>query len=168
MQMMYSYNAIISIACPIVLEVGTLGNVLCFISLRGKSFGSSPTNFVLSTMLVVDQCVLSVILVDFWLLNVYEINLVRRWLISVFGVNANSMHSIACSVLPFLSSYFRHLSSFLVCLLTVERLIAVYVPLRCKQFCSARKIKIVCFSASLIYFLIDGHELTWGRLVPTY
>ena len=121
------WKTIISIACPTVLAVGTLGNVLCFITLRGKSFGSSSTNFILSTMLVVDQAVLLCTLLPFWLSIAFRIDLKRN----LFG----------CPLVTFLSFYPRQLSAFLVCLLTVERLIAVYVPLRCKQLCSARRIK---------------------------
>ena len=114
-----------SIAAPSLLAVGTLGNFLGFINLRGKSFGSSPTNFILSTMLVIDQSVLSLNLVEYWLAIVHKIDL-------------PSISRVSCSAFAFLSYYLRHLSAFLVCLLTVERLIAVFVPLRCRDLCSAQ------------------------------
>jgi len=47
----------LSVFFPTLFVLGTLGNTLCFTTLRGKTFGSSPTNFILSTMLVVDQAI---------------------------------------------------------------------------------------------------------------
>lgn len=58
-----TWRLTLSIAFPIVLAVGTLGNVLSFVTLRSRSFGLSPTNLILSAMLVVDQAILSVNLV---------------------------------------------------------------------------------------------------------
>ncbi len=154
--MFAAYKAFVSslaYALPALLAIGTLGNVLCFITLRGKSFGSSPPTS--SSPPCSSSTNASSALSDFVASS-------GCLCVTTYALTRHALRS--CFPLLIVSCfYLRHLSAFLVCLLTVERLIAVYVPLRCKQLCSARRIKIVCCSAFVAYFIINGLAMFISR-----
>ena len=120
-------QTIMSYGMLIICALGTIGNILCFIPLHGKRYRGSSTSLILSCMLVTDEVILLYAFIVLWPMLVYEV--------TVF-----SYSRLTCSLFWLFALYPRHLSSFFVCLLTVERLIAVYAPHRCKHLCSRRRI----------------------------
>ena len=110
---------ITAIIALVVILLGTIGNILSFVTVRSTNFAcSASTRIILSTMLIVDQAVLLCGLLPFWLSTTFDVEV--------------KLSTVGCPVFTFLTYYPRQLSAFLICLLTVERLIAVCVPLRCK------------------------------------
>ncbi len=134
------------------LVFGTVGNLLCIVTLCSKTFRSTSTGFILSIMVILDLGQLLLCFMPFWLSRIFDINL-------------ENTHFVVCPVRRFFIYILRHQSAFMICLLTFERFIAVYFPLRCKELCSPVKLKTVCFASMILYFLTNSHFLVIYHLV---
>ena len=93
------YKLWLAIMAPATLVFGTIGNLLCIVTLRNERFRSTSTGFILSIMVIVDLGLLLVCLVEFWLLEVYDVLL-------------RNLHSVACPLLNCVVYFLRLVVSF--------------------------------------------------------
>ena len=141
-------------ATPIILVIGTVGNLFAVAVLQNRLFKSSSTSFILTALAISDILLLDVVYL------VYYVQVT-----AYIGVRALS--SWGCKIHVFLSYLVKHLASWTMILLTVERTISVLIPFKCKEICSLRNIviswSIMVFTLVAINFqLLVGFDLQFS------
>src|SRR6218665_63791 len=124
---------------PFLIIFGTLGNGVSIITLQHRHFRYTSTGFILTALSAVDIVVLNASLLSDWL-----------WL--VFGMRFEDLSSIGCKLYSFLRYYPHSLAPWTLILLTVQRGISVWYPLRCKELCSKRRIVIAWVIIATLLF----------------
>ena len=129
---------------PVLLIIGTIGNVLSFIVLQVKSFRNTPSGFTLSALAVVDTAALYSGMLSIWV-----------------GFIKPSAHYItsftACIVDIFATYYFAQLSSWTLVLVTVERVVSVCLPFRAHILVTRRKMVISWITVTLGLAAVNMH-----------
>ena len=131
---------------PVLIILGTLGNGLSFGVLHTKTFRKSSVGFVLRCLAVADALVLNVVLLRMWILHLTH----RR-------VDVRLFSAIGCKVHVFLSYLLPQLSSWLLVILTVERLISVAFPLRAHMICSRRNVAACLLLLVVVLSGLNAH-----------
>src|SRR6218665_234591 len=124
---------------PFLIIFGTLGNGVSIITLQHRHFRYTSTGFILTALSAVDIVVLNA-------------SLLSDWLRLVFGMRFEDLSSIGCKLHSFLRYYPHSLAPWTLILLTVQRGISVWYPLRCKELCSKRRIVIAWVIIATLLF----------------
>ena len=131
---------------PVLLIVGTIGNLIAVITLQSPLFKSSSISFLLATLALCDVLVLNT-------------GLMRWWLFYTFDIDVRTLSNYGCKV-HYLFTYYSHqIASWTLVLLTVERTISVILPLRCRELCNKRRIVPVWVAIAVIFFCCNLHFL---------
>ena len=129
---------------PVLLIVGTIGNLIAVITLQSRLFKSSSTSFLLSTLALCDVFVLNT-------------GLLNRYLQFSFDINTRLFSHYGCKVHNLLTYYSHQIASWTLVLLTAERTISVTFPLRCREFCNKRRIIPVWVGMAVNLFCCNIH-----------
>ncbi|CAH1795498.1 unnamed protein product [Owenia fusiformis] len=135
------FKWVFKITMPLCLIIGIPGNILNITILcRNRFSDSSPSiDIILMSLAVSDIISLAVA--------------IPRYIISyVAGYDFTAHSDIGCKLFKFLNFVFSDFSSWLVMLISLERLVAVVWPCHVKSWCSHKKIKIII--ATFLVFLI--------------
>jgi len=138
---------------PVVVMVGTLGNVASAIVLSRPKMRTKSVYFYLLLVSVVDTLVL-------------YCSGVKTWLRLVAGIEWLHASNLACRCLTFTFLAALHLSAWLVVLTTTDRFVAVCFPLQTASFCSktrARLASLILFISTIVF---DGHVFWTFELLP--
>ncbi|XP_053395950.1 neuromedin-U receptor 2-like [Mercenaria mercenaria] len=117
---------------PMLLVLGTLGNLLTIVVLMRSKSRMSSTALYLSSLAVSDLLVL-------WT------GLLRQWINYMFDVDVRHFSVAGCKIHVFLVYFATQCSSWLLVAVTSERFIGVLLPHKVKQGCTTR-IAIVTIS----------------------
>ncbi|KAK3596653.1 hypothetical protein CHS0354_006204 [Potamilus streckersoni] len=129
---------------PILLLVGTFGNIFSFIILTRHVRKVSTYNY-LTVLAIMDILVLYVGLLQLWIGELTdEIVNHGRWL---------------CKILIFLGYVSSDASVWLIIAVTVERFIAVCFPLKAYTMCNIRKARCIIFLVICLICIINVHFL---------
>ncbi|KAK3098051.1 hypothetical protein FSP39_015603 [Pinctada imbricata] len=131
---------------PIIVGLGTIGNLLSFLVFIRKSMRSSSTCFYMMVMAVADTLVL-------------YFNALRKWLSFLNGYDAVTESEIGCKIFTFLSYFSFAWSAWLLVAMTIERFIAIHFPLKAPRIATPGKAKKVIFALFLILFAWNCHFL---------
>lgn len=147
---------LLQIGPPVLLITGTFGNVLTLIVLHTKPFRSAPSSLILNALALAD-------------LGILITGLTQLWVITLTNYDYRNLTAYGCQVWTFAIYFLRHLSPAYLCLLTVERTIAVYMPLKSKQICSRKRMFISIVILTIILVIINiYHILSSIRLKYEY
>ena len=152
-----AYIHMFKIIPPILMIVGTIGNTLTLVVMHSKAFRSVPSSLILSALAVADTGVLLT-------------GLLRQWIrmISNFSVDIRLGSSAGCKIHVFLTYFFAHLAPWYLVLLTIERSISVFFPLRCREICSRKKMAITVGTITVMLIGINLHHfITSDRRILT-
>ncbi|XP_060066209.1 thyrotropin-releasing hormone receptor-like [Ylistrum balloti] len=131
---------------PVILFLGTVGNVMSFLILRHKTMNRMSTNTFLAALSVADSFVLL-------------IGLFRNWLGEITQIDLQTESRLLCKLITVLGYSTSQYSVWLIVAVTVERYIVVCHPLRASYFCNIpRARKVVCLLA-LLFLTINIHLL---------
>ena len=140
-------NNLYQICPPILIVVGTIGNLIATVSLQSRLFDKTPsTKFLLTTLA----------LCDIFLLYTDPL---RIYLEGAFNIWVRNYSSYGCKLHVFLTHVSWHLAPWAVVLLTIERAVAVYLPFHCKQLCSLKRILIAWLTIVIAIVATDFHLL---------
>ena len=124
---------------PVLIIVGTVGNLIAVITLQSRLFKFSSTSFLLSMLALCDVLVLNT-------------DLMRWWLICAFHIDMKTLSRYGCKMHYVFAYFSRQMASCALVLLTNERTISVQFPLRCRDICSKERIIPAWIAIAVILF----------------
>ena len=137
---------------PIIILMGTIGNILTITVMVVRKFGKPATRLLLVCLAVADTCCLYT-------------GALRRWLKHTFSLEVRDLSNASCVGHVFLVYYFLQMSSWILSLVSLERLVSVMLPVRAKTLCTVQvtAAALVCVAVFLIFhnfifFLAFGHN----------
>lgn len=136
-----------SYVSPLILFVGTCGNVLSFVVLRTRAFKGSSVAFTLSALAVVDTSVLYTSLLRQWLLGL------TYWQLEIRDV----CWAVGCKLHMFLTYFLLHLSSWTLVVVTVERSCCVCLPLFARTHCTRSRVRLSWIVVAVTLFFLNAH-----------
>ena len=77
------------------------------------------------------------------------------WLFIITDGAINIMSSINCKVAFFCYAFFRHFSSALLVIMSVEKFFVLYFPLKTKGIFTVKRAKWISFCAFLVFFIFN-------------
>ena len=135
---------------PILIVVGTIGNILCILVLTRRSIKVSTTALYLTFLAFSDLCVLYT-------------GLLRQWLIFLFDYDVRHVSNAGCKLHIWLLYSSLDFSAWILIAVTLERVISAWCPYSAKTKCS-RKYATVLVVAILIFLLGLNSHLLYGMV----
>ncbi|XP_059164420.1 thyrotropin-releasing hormone receptor-like [Physella acuta] len=139
------------IILPVLIVVGTFGNVFSFIILRRKQMLKVSSYLYLAVLAIIDTCVL-------------YIGGLRLFLLHLLQVDIQDLGDWQCKVIVTFSYVVADLSVWLIIAVTVERYIVVCFPFRASSMCNVTRAKKVIFSLFLLFLAFNSHTFWTVRL----
>ena len=136
---------------PLLLFPGTLGNILCIITMQTSRFQKTATSFLLSALACVD-------IVSLYVGGMY------MWLYHLAGLDIRTTSNVSCKIVMFLTYLSVHLSAWTLVLVTVERVVSVSFPYKAAALCSKRRMIIVWVIMALAMAAINSPQLKFELL----
>ncbi|CAH1786278.1 unnamed protein product, partial [Owenia fusiformis] len=143
---------------PLIIVFGTFGNALSLCVLGRKKMRSRTTSVYLIALACVDMGALWMGLVPHWL-NYINTD------IQPYGTSSG------CKILTFLLYVCVHLSAWILVTVTIERIIAVFIPLKAKSLCEIKVsfisllvliLGIICLNLNILWIYdIDDEKCTF-------
>jgi hypothetical protein len=130
---------------PVILIVGTTGNIISFFILRRNMFRIS-TYFYLAVLAIADLIVL-------------QFGLLRDWIGQISGYDIQNASDLSCKIFVSLTYLGSDFSVWLIVAVTTERFIAVCFPLKASVLCSVNKARSVTLSLLCASFCLNSHFL---------
>ena len=137
---------------PVLIIVGTCGNMMSLLILRSSYFSKSPCSVLLCMLSVVDTGVLLT-------------GLLRVWIMETFNQDIRVINTVSCRAHYFLTYVLQHLSSWTVVMVTIERFVSVYSPFRAKQLCSKGHLMRGMAAVLAMIILLNVHVLFTLQIV---
>ena len=137
---------------PIIITIGTIGNILSFVVMIQREMRQTSTFFYLAALAVADTVVLFM-------------SALKTWIRLFSGFEMLHISNLSCKVVTFSTYLSLHLSAWLIVAVTVERFIVVWFPLKATSLCSAKRAKYTTFGIALAFFLLNMHLLWTGELI---
>lgn len=138
---------------PILLFIGTVGNLFSFFILR-QSMTRVSTYFYLAVLSLADLMVL-------------YIGLLRRWTGELTGVDVKDRNVWLCKLIVTVGYFCSDFSVWLIVAVTVERYIAVCHPLQATILCSVQKARTVSIIMLLSFVVLNIHFMWTLDLTET-
>ena len=142
---------LIKYCLPIIIFVGTFGNVMSFLIMVQREIRQTSTFFYLATLAVADTVVL-------------YISAFKTWIMVLTGFELLHQSTAACKISIFLTQFCVHFSAWLIVAVTVERFLAVWFPLRATTMCNLARAKFVTVMIAMIFILINSHIFWTAKL----
>ena len=118
---------IFSIATPILIFLGTVGNGLSLAVMLRKALRRSTTSLLLAALAVVDTAVLYVATLPIWLQKMFHFSL-------------RDASPVTCKLRLYVCRVLSQLSPWIIVLVAVERLIIVFVPHKAHLLLTRRRV----------------------------
>ena len=139
-----------------IIVMGTLGNILCIIVCRRRRLREHAFSICLIVLAVADTISLNI---GFW----------RHWVEHTFTYELIRRSSSLCKLSLFLPYCSGDLSTWVLCLITVQRFISVWLPTKAKSLCSHKGSSIGCTALTVLSIIKNIHFLTVEyKTVPLY
>ena len=143
------------VAPPVILAVGTVGNILTFSVLTRPRARKYSTAIYLIALSIVDFIAL------------YS-GLLRILVLGYFETDLRNLSDASCKVHIFVVYFSTHCSSWLVCAVTLERVLSVWFPHRVKTGCHPKSALISVLIIVTIFIIINSHMVVGFKLTNAY
>lgn len=140
---------------PLLLAVGTFGNILSIIVLLRSRLRRSTTMFYLTCLSFGD------------LFTLYT-GLLRYWIRATVDTDIRNLSAISCKIHTFLVYLSLDFTVWVLVSVTVDRCLSVSMPFRAKLICSLTRSKCVIVVILLLLMLKNMHFLWNLGLVDTW
>jgi len=127
----------ICVLTPVIL-FGLLGNVLSMLTWSRGRHRNTSTAALLTALAVMDTLVLAMPALEYWVLHVLNIWIRRS-------------NIYACKVFGFASYFCPTSSSWIIVLVTAERLVSIWFPIRVRRVCTRTK---MCLCMLLVWLVV--------------
>ena len=139
---------------PILITIGTLGNCITLIVLTNRKCKKSSFTVYLTALAIVDTLIL------------YNFPL-NTWLKYVFNFAYETYNIILCKGLAFTSYLLPQISSWMIVVLTMERALCTYSPIKYKNLCRPKRGLTVVGAIISLLAAFDSHMLYGMSLTKT-
>lgn len=129
---------------PIIFSIGTICNILTFIVMRRKRMRHQSTYFYMAVLALTDEIVLM-------------LGCLNYWIYLKTGINLALLSSFSCKLTCMLFYATLHFSVWMVVIMTIERFIAVALPLQALHLCTVKRAKLAVSMLSIIILAINFH-----------
>lgn len=143
---------IITWVFPVIIGIGTIGNVLSFVVMMRREMRQAPTFFYLAALAVTDTIVLYMSALKTWVRVVADFELLH-------------ISNAGCKTFMFIIHFSLHFSAWIIVAVTIERFLAVWFPLRANTMCSLSRAKFVTFMIALIFVLVNLYVFWTAELL---
>ncbi len=133
---------------PVILALGLTGNSLALAVLQGNTYRKSSSGFLLTCLALCDTLSLLT-------------GLLRKWInmLSSGVLDLRLISGVGCVVHFFLTYVCQAMGSWTLVVFTVERTVAVYLPVHTRQWCSRRRIMALWFAVLAVVGGFYSHLL---------
>ena len=131
---------------PIIITVGVIGNSLAVLVLSRKKVRKNATVVFLISLAFSDTSVLLSLLLENWLRVALNIRLL-------------DLSAAGCKIHQYFVHFAGHMAAWILVLVSVERLIAVYFPMRHKLWFTWKRAIIMITILCLSFLLYDSSEV---------
>ncbi len=138
---------------PIILILGSFGNILSFLTWSRKLFKQKPISAYFLTLAVVDS------------LALYT-GLLRHWIIGLSGVDIRNNSSLGCKIHMFLVYWAITFASWILVVLTMDRLFHVKKPHFARQWFTHTTAYGFLIGFAIMCAFVDCHFFISFHLVP--
>lgn len=138
---------------PIIITIGTIGNIFSFIVMLQREMRQTSTFFYLAALAVADTVVLFM-------------SALKTWIRLFSGFEMLHISSASCKTFMFFTYLSLHLSAWLIVAVTVERFIVVWFPLKATSICNTKRAKCTTAGLALTFILLNIH-LFWNAELIT-
>ena len=129
---------------PILIILGTFGNIFSFIILKRKAMLKFSTYFYLMILAIADTLVL-------------YIGLLRLWVGELTGFDLKNQADWLCKLTTVIGYTVSDFSVWLIIAVTTERFIVVCHPLKANAMCNTPRARKVILALLLVMFCINLH-----------
>ena len=133
---------------PILILLGTIGNILSIVVLTRKSIKDSTTALYLTFLAASDLCVLYT-------------GLLRQWIRYLFKYDVRNLSEAVCKIHIWLVYSSLDFSAWIIIAFTLERVICVWCPFSAKTKCN-RKYAMALLIAILLFLLALNSHMLYG------
>ena len=138
---------------PILVILGTIGNVLSAIVMQRKRLRKYTTSVYLTMLACVDTAVLFT-------------GLSRQWVLAVFNTDIRFLTSGLCKLHLFLMYFLVQLEAWILVCVAIERLVAVWLPLKAQRIFTRRFALLQMTALLLGLFVLNSHLFRTQILIP--
>ena len=141
---------------PILIICGSIGNSLIILVMQNAAFHSTPSSIMLSTLAVSDTGILLT-------------GLLRHWIkvLTNDELDVRCQSNLSCKFHFFFTYFLKQLSPWCLVLLTMERMISVFYPMRCHTLCSKRRMVTAVAMVTIVLACFNAHCFITIHLVDT-
>ena len=134
------------IAYTVMIICGLPGNILCILTIKKTSLRRTARASLCVLLSVVDSC---------FLITQY-VRMIGHYLNQDDYINVSK---IMCKFGDFSYIYFVHMDAFIIVLISIERLMAVYKPYLVKELVTSNKINGAIWVLGTFFFVLDGESI---------
>ncbi|KAK2152833.1 hypothetical protein LSH36_316g01007 [Paralvinella palmiformis] len=149
------YFIIFKYVAPVLILMGTIGNIISVVVLQSRFFRRAPSAFILSALSLTDTGVLLC-------------GLMRHWIkaLTQNKLNIRNLSQASCPVHFFFTYFLPQLSSWSLALLTVERMSSVRWPFKAKELFSKPRMISIWVVTAIILAIINAQAFKTMILQP--
>lgn len=136
---------------PVIL-FGLVGNCLSMLTWSRGSLRDTSTAVILTTLAIADTIVLLMPALEFWFT-------------SILGIWIRNDNIFTCKILGFASYFGPSLSSWIIVLVTAERFVSIWFPVKVRFVCTRFKVKIIIMIMCLIIAAIYSPFLVFVEVI---
>ncbi|XP_076469696.1 uncharacterized protein LOC143300025 [Babylonia areolata] len=138
---------------PILISLGTFGNVMTIIIMRRMMSQESTVNLYFMGTAVLDMVFL------------YTLTL-TQWTRYTFNFRINGLHDVVCKIHTWLYTGSSTISCWYLVCLTVHRAMSVVWPHRVSTMCTRRTVLLLLMSVGVVLAVLYAHALITVGTVP--
>lgn len=139
-----SYMILLTYALPVIIIMGTIGNMLSFLVLVRCQMRNTSVYFYLMTLAVADTCVL-------------YLSAFKTWIRLIVGYELLHESDGVCKVVNFLNLFWLHLSAWLIVFVTVDRFVVVWFPFKASSVCTVTRSRVATTVLVIALIAYNSH-----------
>ena len=140
------------VGAPFLIVVGTAGNALSVAVMMRKRLRETTTSLFLAVLAFVDTAIL-------------YIGLLRQWAIVCRDFDIRNYAEITCKLHPFLLYALNQFQAWLLVIVAIERLIAVFLPHHSKRLCTKTTAAVSLIVNAVLVVALNAHFLWTNQYI---
>ena len=141
------------IVLPVIVLLGTVGNVLAFCVLIRRRMRAKSVYFYLAVLACADTSVLYV-------------SAFKAWIRFLTGFELMHISSVSCKLSIFLILCSQHVSAWMVVFLTVDRFLSIWCPFFASWFCTLTRARVMTLVLVCVISAYNVHVFWTFQLIP--